>query len=63
VLLFHNHPSGIPEPSAADLSITKLLVGARHCLEIPVLDHIIIGDACDDPSGNGYFSWSESGLM
>jgi DNA repair protein RadC len=63
IIACHNHPSGIPEPSAADLSITKLLVEAGRCLEIPVLDHIIIGDATDDPLGKGYFSWRESGLM
>ena len=63
VLLCHNHPSGETQPSAADLSITKMLVDAGRLLEIPVLDHIIIGNVLDDPLGKGYFSWREAGLM
>jgi DNA repair protein RadC len=63
IILCHNHPSGDPAPSAADLSITKMLVDAGRLLEISVLDHIVIGNATDDPTGKGYFSWREAGLM
>lgn len=42
-LLVHNHPSGIPEPSAEDIGITKRLVEAGELLGIHVLDHLIIG--------------------
>jgi DNA repair protein RadC len=45
VILGHNHPSGDPTPSPADLQITKRLVKAGELLGIPVLDHIIIGQA------------------
>lgn len=42
--IFHNHPSGDPSPSREDASVTKKLVDAGHILDIPVIDHIIIGD-------------------
>lgn len=42
VVLVHNHPSGDPEPSEEDLSITKRLVEAGDLLGIGVLDHVII---------------------
>jgi len=43
VILVHNHPSGEPEPSSADVEVTKLLKEAGSVLGIEVLDHIIIG--------------------
>ena len=43
VVLMHNHPSGEPEPSAADLQMTYVLVEAGRILRIAVLDHVIIG--------------------
>ena len=42
VILVHNHPSGNPEPSRADIEITERLKSALALLEIRVLDHIII---------------------
>lgn len=44
VILVHNHPSGSPEPSQADIETTHRLVRAGELLGIPVIDHIIIGD-------------------
>ena len=44
VALVHNHPSGDPEPSHADILLTPRLVEAGKLLGIRVLDHIIIGD-------------------
>ncbi len=44
VVLVHNHPSGDPEPSQADILLTTRLVEAGKLLGIRVLDHIIIGD-------------------
>ncbi len=44
VILVHNHPSGNPEPSQADLLLTDRLAEAGQLLGIPVLDHIVIGD-------------------
>jgi len=43
VVLVHNHPSGDPSPSDDDIKITKQIIGAGICLEIDILDHIIIG--------------------
>lgn len=43
IVLVHNHPSGDPEPSEEDLSITKRLVEVGDLLGIGVLDHVIIG--------------------
>ncbi|BDZ74046.1 MULTISPECIES: RadC family protein [Methylophaga] len=45
VILAHNHPSGIAEPSQADIHITKRIQSALDLVDIRVLDHIIVGDA------------------
>ena len=44
IILAHNHPSGNPEPSPEDLQVTGQLVEIGRMLDIPVLDHVIIGD-------------------
>lgn len=44
MILVHNHPSGDPNPSREDIAITDRLVKAGRILDIPVLDHIILGD-------------------
>ena len=44
IALFHNHPSGDPAPSRDDVSLTARLVAAGELLEIPVVDHLILGD-------------------
>lgn len=47
VVLVHNHPSGDPEPSGADLALTRRLTKAGDVLGIEVLDHVVFGgDAC-----------------
>ncbi|AUJ14668.1 DNA repair protein RadC [Xanthomonas oryzae pv. oryzae] len=43
VILFHNHPSGNPEPSQADRQITDRLKQALALLDVWVLDHLVIG--------------------
>lgn len=43
VILFHNHPSGNPEPSEADRKVTERLQQALSLLDIRVLDHLVIG--------------------
>ena len=42
VIFAHNHPSGSTEPSAEDMSITRVLCASGKILQIPVLDHLII---------------------
>ena len=44
VIFCHNHPSGVAEPSGADLQITRRLTEALSLIDIRVLDHVIIGD-------------------
>lgn len=44
VILAHNHPSGIAEPSHADVAITEQLKEALMLIDVRVLDHIIVGD-------------------
>ena len=43
IILFHNHPSGDPEPSSEDLSLTRRLASAGTLLGIEVLDHVVLG--------------------
>lgn len=56
VILAHNHPSGDPTPSSEDIGLTRKLVDAGKILDIPVLDHIIIGN-------NKYVSLKEKGII
>jgi len=56
VIFTHNHPSGIPEPSAADRQLTRRLVEALSLVEIRVLDHFVIG-------GVDAVSFAERGLI
>jgi len=44
VLLMHNHPSGEPDPSEADIKVTRDLIRAGQLLKIEVVDHVIIGN-------------------
>lgn len=56
VIFVHNHPSGDPTPSIADLQTTDDLCQAARICQIRVLDHIIVGKGCS-------FSFREQGLM
>ena len=44
IILFHNHPSGDTAPSKEDISVTERIIKAGKLLDIPCLDHIIIGN-------------------
>ena len=44
VILCHNHPSGVAEPSQADKSITTRIQKALETIEVNVLDHLVVGD-------------------
>ena len=44
-MLFHNHPSGLTEPSVADELITRRLREALALIDVRVLDHLIVGDS------------------
>ena len=56
MILVHNHPSGDPSPSADDKNLTQKLHRSSLLMEIPLIDHIIIGDNC-------YYSVNEEGLL
>jgi len=56
IIIAHNHPSGNPEPSNEDISITKKLVESGKIIEINVFDHIIF-------TNSGYTSFVEKRLM
>lgn len=45
VVLVHNHPSGVAEPSRADVRITGRLKSALELIDVRVLDHLVVGDA------------------
>jgi DNA repair protein RadC len=56
VILFHNHPSGVAEPSQADELITRRLKETLSLLDVRVLDHLIIANTQE-------YSFAESGLL
>lgn len=56
VILVHNHPSGDPKPSAADLAITREIVAAANAVAVKVHDHLVIGR-------NGAESFKSLGLL
>lgn len=56
VMFAHNHPSGLPEPSAADRSLTERLKQALALIDVRVLDHFVIG-------GNEIVSFAERGWL
>lgn len=53
VIVAHNHPSGCPEPSSADIAITHKLKVALELLEIRLLDHFIVGDTITSMAERG----------
>lgn len=56
IIIVHNHPSGDPKPSRDDLEITKRIQAACSLVDIPLLDHIIIGD-------QRYISFRQEGML
>ena len=56
VILYHNHPSGVAEPSSADKAITKRLQDALALVDIRILDHLVVGD-------EEVISFAEKGLL
>lgn len=63
VVCVHNHPSGDPAPSAADVRVTRTLREAARTVDIALLDHIIIGDPGHDPTGLGHYSFRDAGVL
>lgn len=63
VVCVHNHPSGDPAPSAADIQVTRQLREAARTVDIDLLDHVIVGIPAADPQGRGFYSFREAGLI
>ena len=55
-ILLHNHPSGNCTPSKEDFEVTNTLRSLGQSMQLPMLDHIIIGDP-------GYYSFKDSGVL
>jgi DNA repair protein RadC len=55
VIIAHNHPSGISDPSQADKVITRKLIDALALVDVRVLDHIVVGETT--------LSFAEMGLL
>lgn len=62
IVLVHNHPSGDPTPSEADIKVTRDLIRAGQLLKIEVLDHVIIGRATPERPKD-YVSLREAGYF
>ena len=62
LVLVHNHPSGDPTPSEADIRVTRDLIRAGQLLKIEVLDHVIIGRRAAE-NGRDYVSLRELGFF
>lgn len=56
LILLHNHPSGDPTPSKDDITVTRRIAELGEKLDIPLMDHLIIGD-------NKYVSFKEKGYL
>ena len=56
IIVCHNHPSGDPTPSPEDIALTRKLVEAGQLVDIPILDHVILGYG-------KYSSFKEMGLL
>ena len=56
VILAHNHPSGMAEPSVADRMLTKTLKETLAVVDVKLLDHIIV-------AGSNTWSFAEQGLL
>jgi DNA repair protein RadC len=63
IVCIHNHPSGDPAPSSADLQVTRQLRDAAKTVDIQLLDHVIVGSASADPLGRGFYSFRSAGLL
>jgi DNA repair protein RadC len=63
IIVAHNHPSGDPAPSSADIRITRQLREACQLIDIALLDHVVVGQPEGDPTGSGFYSFRAAGLL
>lgn len=62
IALVHNHPSGPPDPSHSDLSLTSLIIQQSKIMGINVVDHVIVGSTFCDVN-NEYYSFADNGTL
>jgi len=60
-IMVHNHPSGEPSPSEADMRLTRRILEASRILQLQLVDHVIIGAPA--PGRSSYFSFKEAGVI
>jgi len=58
LIIGHNHPSSNLKPSSDDIVITKKIKDGLKLIDVPLLDHLIIGFSCQD-----YYSFSDAGIL
>jgi DNA repair protein RadC len=63
IVCAHNHPSGDPAPSSADIQVTRQLREAARAIDIELVDHVVVGEKAADPTSRGYYSFREAGLL
>lgn len=63
LIVAHNHPSGDPAPSRADIEVTRRLREAARVIGIDLIDHIVLGHRKLDPRGIGFYSFNDAGLL
>ena len=63
IIVVHNHPSGDPSPSSADIRVTRQLREAADVVGIGLLDHVIIGEIAYTEDKLGFYSFNDNGLL
>ncbi|MDF9827300.1 DNA repair protein RadC [Ereboglobus sp. PH5-10] len=63
IICVHNHPSGDPMPSAQDIQTTRQIREGARVLGVDLVDHVIVGEAANDPAGAGWYSFKMAGLL
>lgn len=63
IVVVHNHPSGDPSPSKADIEVAKILLKSSKIISIELLDFLIMGKKSIDPMQQGYYSFRDKNLL
>ena len=59
----HNHVSGDPSPSSADIEVTRVLRSAAKAVDIDFFDHVVVGRVTADPLAKGWYSFRDAGMI
>ena len=63
IIVVHNHPSGDPNPSKADISVARQLAKSAKIIDISLIDFLIIGSKATGKNARGYYSFREHELL